>query len=179
MPKKKITLPPPADASVPLSSMIDIVFLLLIYFILTQKPVIEEIPMNVDLPAPSSQPNNINQEPPFTINVGKYDEDKIDEIDKALKAAKTQVDYDKVKQREGREIYYALNGGQEFLSFDQLDKRLGNLAKVAPKTTIVIHCDPNAKHKKLIMLLDLCAKHGLSSLNITDEPIEFVPDKKT
>lgn len=179
MPKKKTKVQPPADASVPLSSMIDIVFLLLIYFIFTQKPIIEEVPMNVDLPAPSSQPNNNDVEPPFTINVGKYDEDKIDEINQKLKEAKTQDEFDKIKKREGSEIHYALNGGQEFLTYDQLDKRLGNLAKVAPKTTLVIHCDPNAKHKKLIMLLDLCAKHGLSSLNLTDEPIPFVPDKKS
>ena len=31
-----------AEAEVPMSSMIDIVFLLLIYFILTQKPIIDE-----------------------------------------------------------------------------------------------------------------------------------------
>ena len=43
-------------AEVPLSSMIDVVFLLLIYFILTQKPVIEDVHLQVDLPAPELRP---------------------------------------------------------------------------------------------------------------------------
>ncbi|NCU27823.1 biopolymer transporter ExbD, partial [Candidatus Nomurabacteria bacterium] len=40
------------DAEVPLSAMIDVVFLLLIYFIVSQKPIVEDTHLAIDLPAP-------------------------------------------------------------------------------------------------------------------------------
>ena len=41
------------QAEVPMSSMIDVVFLLLIYFIITQKEQISEAHLAVNLPTPS------------------------------------------------------------------------------------------------------------------------------
>jgi biopolymer transport protein ExbD len=41
---------------VPMSSMIDVVFLLLIYFIVTQKPEISEAHLAVNLPSPDAAP---------------------------------------------------------------------------------------------------------------------------
>ena len=48
---KKAKMPQKTEAEVPLSSMIDIVFLLLMYFIATQKPIIEETLLGVNLPS--------------------------------------------------------------------------------------------------------------------------------
>ena len=42
-------------AEMPLSSMIDVVFLLLVYFIVTQKPVLEEVFLKSDLPTKPNQ----------------------------------------------------------------------------------------------------------------------------
>lgn len=55
---------------VPMSSMIDVVFLLLIYFIVTYKEEIPEAHLQVTLPAPSSQQApDIPPTPPLSLEV--------------------------------------------------------------------------------------------------------------
>ncbi len=39
------------EAEIPMSSMIDVVFLLLIYFVVTQKPIIEDTLLGINLPS--------------------------------------------------------------------------------------------------------------------------------
>lgn len=136
------------EAEVPLSSMIDVVFLLLIYFIVTQKPIIEDTYLAVDLPAPDGKPKP-NQTPPtlFTIDV--------------------------MKRRIPNQ--YHVNGKPWM--FDQLKNLLKTQADNDPDTTVIINCGPNAKHKKLIKLLDACAEAGLKKLNlVNDESVRFVPE---
>lgn len=55
-------------AEVPLSSMIDIVFLLLVYFVVTAKPQIVEAHMQINLPSPSAPPAE-PKEPPRVFKV--------------------------------------------------------------------------------------------------------------
>jgi biopolymer transport protein ExbD len=56
--------------SFPLSTMIDVVFLLLIYFIVTQKPIVEETLLNTDLPTASREHQEFTNMP-ITIDVYK------------------------------------------------------------------------------------------------------------
>jgi biopolymer transport protein ExbD len=53
----------------PMSSMIDVVFLLLIYFVVTQKPIISEAHLAVNLPTPNSQQPPSDEEPPIEIRI--------------------------------------------------------------------------------------------------------------
>ncbi len=53
---------------VPIASMIDVVFLLLIYFILTQKEEIAEAHLAVNLPTPGAPPPD-QKEPPKVIEI--------------------------------------------------------------------------------------------------------------
>ena len=53
----------------PMSSMIDVVFLLLIYFVVTQKPIISEAHLAVNLPSPSAAQPPTDQEPPIEIRI--------------------------------------------------------------------------------------------------------------
>jgi biopolymer transport protein ExbD len=136
------------EAEVPLSSMIDVVFLLLIYFIVTQKPIIEDTLLGVNLPAPggskSSKPVQL-----FTIDVMKLPGTNSDDI-------------------------YHLNGRPWY--FKDLKVTLLETAKTDPDMTVIINCGPNAKHLKLIKLLDACAEAKLTKLNIVnDESIRYVP----
>ena len=56
------------------------------------------------------------------------------------------------------------------LLFERLHKKAEN----NKETTVIINCGPNAKHQKLVALLDACAKAELNKLNIVnDESIEF------
>lgn len=142
------------EAEVPLSSMIDVVFLLLIYFILTQKPIIEDTLLGVNLPAPGRPPKS-KEKPPtmFTIDVFR------------LRNAEQSPNY-----------YYINNKGPWHI--DKLREFLETTAQNDPEQTIIINCGPNAKHRKLVQALDACAQAGLYNLNIVnDEAIAFRPDK--
>jgi len=141
------------EAQVPLSSMIDIVFLLLIYFIVTQKEIVEDTYLSTDLPNPGQ---SAPKEKPrlFTIDVNLQLPDN--------PAADLQV--------------YYVNGRK--WKFEDLKQQLMRTGATDPDLTIVINCDPNAKHRKLIQLLDACAAAKLTKLNlVNDESIRFDPDR--
>jgi biopolymer transport protein ExbD len=60
--------------------------------------------------------------------------------------------------------------------FKDLKVTLLETAKTDPDMTVIINCGPNAKHLKLIKLLDACAEAKLTKLNIVnDESIRYVP----
>lgn len=141
------------SAQVPISSMIDVVFLLLIYFIVTQKEIIAETYLLTDLP--SGVPSD--PRPPsslFTIDVG------LEHPDNA--ALDLQV--------------YRVDGRQ--WQFTDLKQQLLRTGQNDPELTVMINCDPNAKHRKLIQLLDACADAKLTQLNlVNDESKAFNPNR--
>ena len=160
-------------AEVPLSSMIDVVFLLLIYFILTQKPVIEDVHLQVDLPAPGA-PSSGDAPQLLTIDVMKLPGmDNDDQV--AAKAAKeTDPERKKAILRQER-IFYHMNGAPYEAA--KLKEYLQTVADTNPDTTVMINCGPNAKHKKLVKLLDMCSEVGLTKLNIVEDmTVSFKPD---
>jgi biopolymer transport protein ExbD len=152
MARKKRSSNKPQEAEVPMSSMIDVVFLLLIYFIVTQKPIVEETLLGVNLPAPGTSKKTSQPVQLFTIDV-MY-----------------------LPGKEAQDIYH-LNGRPWY--FNDLKATLIETAKTDPDMTVIINCGPNAVHKKLIRLLDACAEAGLSKLNIVNDPsVKFVPRKE-
>lgn len=147
---KKVRMPQKADSEMPLSSMIDVVFLLLMYFISTQKPIIEETLLGVNLPGPS-KPAPANQKQSVLL--------KVDVMDLPVKG--------------GEDIYH-MNGRPWY--FKDLASMLVETGKNDPETTVIINCGPNAKHQKLIRLLDACAGAKLFKLNIVNDPtVKFDP----
>ena len=141
------------EAQVPLSSMIDVVFLLLIYFIVTQKEIVEDTFLTADLPAPGGVPP-AKPVTLFTIDVT-------------------------LQHPENSELdlqTYHVNGRR--WKFDDLKEQLVRTGETDPDQTIIINCGPNAKHRKLIRLLDACAAAGLKKLNlVNDESIKFDPGR--
>lgn len=145
--RRKMLVP---DAEVPLSAMIDVVFLLLIYFILTQKEVLEDSYLSVDLPSPNptSKPP---QTPPSMLRI------------------------DVMKLRDRSEDYYHINGLKYHVN--DLREYLRTIAQTDKNTTVIINCGPNAKHGKLIALLDICNEMGLTKINLlNDATVRFVPE---
>ena len=69
MPKRKKKLNNESAAEPPMSSMIDVVFLLLIYFVVTQKPIISEAHLAVNLPSPSAAQPPADLDPPIEIRI--------------------------------------------------------------------------------------------------------------
>ncbi|MCM8532861.1 MAG: biopolymer transporter ExbD [Lentisphaeraceae bacterium] len=56
------------EAEVPIAAMIDVTFLLLIYFIVTSKEIVDEAWVSVNLPGPPP-PEKIEEEPPPSIDI--------------------------------------------------------------------------------------------------------------
>ena len=137
----------PEQSEIPISSMIDVVFLLLIYFLVVQKPIIENTFLQADLPDPSRSHNTVKN-PDFL-----------------------RIDVVKQPMHDGHD-YYRMNDRwwRDGILFAHLEKT----ARDNPEKTIIINCGPNARHQKLVTLLDACAKARLTNLNIVnDATIEF------
>ena len=135
------------ESEVPLSAMIDIVFLLLIYFIVTQKPIIEDMLLYVQLP--NSDRGIITETPPlFIIDVWKFEKEE---------GANPTPD----------KFYYGYNSRK--LPFKELKPILVNVSKQEPQPTIIVNCGPNAPHGKLVLLLDLISELKLEKINLTDD----------
>ncbi len=158
MARKKIKLENGVAASVPLSSMIDVVFLLLIYFIFTQKEVVEDVHLQLNLPAPQS--SSANEEPPPMLRIDVFEN----------------------SQDNDTATYYAVNTAKEgagrAMEFAELQSYLKIVADNSTETTIVLNCGPNANHDKLIKILDLCNSLGLTELNLLNADVVFEPRKK-
>ena len=77
-----------------------------------------------------------------------------------------RIDVVKQKSKDGHN-YYRMNGRwwkDDFL-FDQLKSISDN----DPDTTVIVNCGPNARHEKLVALLDACADADLTNLNIVND----------
>ena len=154
------------DAEVPMSAMIDVVFLLLIYFIVTQKPIVEETLLSCDLPAPGGAPA---EKKPNLLTIG---------VMKML----PNPNNDPAIAKKDLNLYYLNDNAWKFdnpSAPDDLKRRLIIMGQEDPEQTIIINCGPNAPHQKLIQLLDACANAGLKTLNVVnDDSIIFTGDKK-
>jgi len=142
-----------AEAEVPMSAMIDVVFLLLIYFIVSQKPIVENTLIPCDLPSPNQAPSK--EKPPQLLNIDVFRMN--------------------INPKKDMDIY---GFNQSAVNFSDLKNVLKQTSKTNPDQTIIINCDPNALHEKLVQLLDACQEFGLTKLNLTnDATIPFQPMK--
>lgn len=128
------------DSGMLISSMIDIVFLLLIYFIATQAPTIEDTLLGVNLPEPS---NSHPSKPLQIINIDVVS--ATDDVSDSM---------------------YFFNGKSYHLT--ELQNIFCEVASFDPDMKVMIGCGPNAKHKKLIHLLNACAEAGLNKINVVN-----------
>jgi len=147
--RRKMGMP---EAETPIAAMIDVVFLLLMYFIVTQEEVIEDTFLQVNLPG-GVPPIDFTKEPP-----------------------PPPLKIDVMKLRENSDEYYHINGVP--FHINDLREYLRTVAENNEKTTVIINCGPNARHRKLITLLDMCNEFGLTKINlINDFTVAFVPEK--
>jgi len=151
------------DAETPMSSMIDVVFLLLIYFIVTQKPIIDETLLSCDLPTPGGKPP---KNPPTMLTV------------EVVRMFPNPTNNKAIIKKE-LNTYYLNKRRWKFndpKATNDLRRQLIAIAENDKDQTIIINCGPNATHQKLIQILDACAESGLTKLNVVnDESIRFDP----
>jgi biopolymer transport protein ExbD len=128
---------PQENPALDMTPMIDVVFELIIFFVVSIKQ--EDIfsKLNANRPAPNSSPSESTDDTSVTIEIGKG------------RSLNGVILYEK---REVRVV--------------ELDKNLRDVARTSKKTPIVIKCTEDSPHKALIDVLDVCYRNGLYSVSI-------------
>ena len=131
---------PQQNPQLDMTPMIDVVFELIIFFVVTIKQ--EDIlsRLNVNRPQPSASSASSSEDITFKIDIGRayYNGD--------------------------REGVYTYN--RKEVSLKQLDEYLKNTAAVSTETPIIISCTLDSPHKALVDLLDICYKYKLYSVSV-------------
>jgi biopolymer transport protein ExbD len=137
MPKKRKQRNKGEAAKLEMTPMIDVVFQLLIFFIVTLKQ--EDILSHLNVSRPAPDPNSPPpEEKPdlLTIEVGRT-----------------------AWTLNGR-AYAGTRG------LAALDKSLTKIASYSKNTTVIIKCTGDSPHAKLIQVLNICAREGMKNLSV-------------
>ncbi len=124
-------------AALDMTPMIDVVFQLIIFFVVTLKQ--EDILSHLDAMAPAPDSKASPQEKLEMITIDVYNTPRADE----------GFSFNKIPQR-----------------YNALDREIGRAARNNKKSTVLIRCTKDSPHSKLVKVLDLCNKHGMSNLAI-------------
>ena len=131
------------EATVELTPLIDVVFLLLIFFMVSTS-FVQNQALQVDLP----QANGSNQP----------SEDLVIDV--------------LVKQNGQYEIDgLVLNDGSLDGLMKSLQTILKNTVRQSSKLSVVINADANATHQSVVRVMDACAQVGLSRISLATQPI--------
>ena len=121
------------DIEVSMTPMIDVVFQLLIYFLVTFSTADVLAHLDVSRPSPDAAPSQ--QPPPADL----------------IRVAVL---------KDG----FAINGRN--VTEEQLNDLLKKLAAISTKQTVLVNCDDESLHGKLIEVLDQCASSGLTQIAV-------------
>ena len=129
---------PQENPALDMTPMIDVVFELIIFFVVTIKSEDLFSRLNANRPAPS--PPSANQpesDPPVTIEIGK-----------------------------GRDANGVLVYNKREIKRSELDQNLRDVARTSKKTAIIVKCTEDSPHKALVDVLDICYRNELFSVSI-------------
>ena len=120
-----------------MTPMIDVVFEMIIFFVVTiqQEDMLSKL--NANRPAPSNGPSSSDSETTVTIEVGRGPD------------ANGLLVYNKRPVRRS-----------------ELDQNLREVARTSKKTPIIIKCAEDSPHKALVDALDICYRNELFSVSI-------------
>ena len=128
---------PQDNPALDMTPMIDVVFELIIFFVVTIKSEDLFSRLNANRPAPSNGSPSNESDTTVTIEVGKG------------RSADGVLVYNK------REIKRA-----------ELDQNLREVARTSKKTPIIVKCTEDSPHKALVDVLDICYRNELFSVSI-------------
>ena len=128
---------PQENPALDMTPMIDVVFEMIIFFVVTiqQEDMLSKL--NANRPAPSSGPSEPTSETPVTIEIGKG------------RDANGVIVYNKRETRRA-----------------ELDQNLREVARTSKKTSIIVRCTEDSPHKALVDVLDICYRNELFSVSI-------------
>ena len=127
------------DPKLEMTPMIDVVFQLLIFFIVTLQQ--EDILAHLDVSRPAPDPEAKKEEQVNDLlQITVYNE-------RRLGGQGVSV--------QGRKV-----------SFDTLEKHFKRLGTYSTNLSIIIKCTADSPHANLVKVLDLCAKVGLQNISV-------------
>ena len=129
---------PQDNPQLDMTPMIDVVFELIIFFVVTIKQEDLFTRLNANRPAPASSSSSSNEsDTTVTIEIGKG------------RDANGVLVYNKLEIRRG-----------------ELDQNLREVARTSKKTPIIVKCTEDSPHKALVDVLDICYRNQLFSVSI-------------
>ena len=121
-----------------MTPMIDVVFELIIFFVVTIKQEDLFTKLNANRPAPASGSSSSNEsDTTVTIEIGR-----------------------------GRDANGVLVYNKREVRRSELDQNLREVARTSKKTPIIIKCTEDSPHKALVDALDICYRNQLFSVSI-------------
>ena len=129
---------PQENPALDMTPMIDVVFELIIFFVVTIKQEDLFTKLNANRPAPAAA-NSSSNESDTTVTI---------EINRGPDA-------------NGRIIY-----NRREVKRSELDQNLREVARTSKKTPIIIKCTGDSPHKALVDALDICYRNELFSVSI-------------
>ena len=124
-----------------MTPMIDVVFELIIFFVVTIQQEDMFSKLNVNRPAPASSSSSSDSSDDITVNIeiGRRGDGSANGV----------IAYNKME-----------------VTRQQLDKNLKDIAKTSKKTPIIVKCEESSPHKALVDVLDICYKNELFSVSV-------------
>ncbi|MBQ2631623.1 MAG: biopolymer transporter ExbD [Kiritimatiellae bacterium] len=128
---------PQDNPQLDMTPMIDVVFELIIFFVVTiqQEDVLSKL--NANRPAPSSGKSESESDTTVTIEIGR-----------------------------GHDANGLLVYNRREVRRSELDQNLREVARTSKKTPIIIKCAEDSPHKALVDALDICYRNQLFSVSI-------------
>ena len=129
---------PQDNPQLDMTPMIDVVFELIIFFVVTIKQEDMFTRLNANRPAPATSASSSNEsDTTVTIEIGK-----------------------------GRDANGVLVYNKREVRRSDLDANLREVARTSKKTPIIIKCTEDSPHKALVDALDICYRNQLFSVSI-------------
>lgn len=126
------------DCKLDMTPMIDVVFQLIIFFVVTLKQ--EDVLSHLDAMAPAPDSN-------------AKPEEKLDLL---------TIDIYNPKAQAG----YGFLFNKSPVNLEQLDAKLKSASRYSKKSSILLRCTKDSPHSLLIKAMDLCNKYGMTNLAI-------------
>ena len=128
---------PQDNPALDMTPMIDVVFELIIFFVVTIKSEDLFSRLNANRPAPSNGSSSSESDTTVTIEIGK-----------------------------GRNADGVLVYNKREVRRSELDQNLREVARTSKKTPIIVKCTGDSPHKALVDVLDICYRNELFSVSI-------------
>ena len=128
---------PQENPALDMTPMIDVVFELIIFFVVTIKSEDLFSRLNANRPAPSSGSSSNESDTTVTIEIGR-----------------------------GRDANGVLVYNKREVRRSDLDQNLREVARTSKKTPIIVKCTEDSPHKALVDVLDICYRNELFSVSI-------------